>query len=211
MFYEEEPQRILRFGDVLQGYLSSTPVIQEPIVAKEALYGCHIELGLPKYTVVMDPCCRTRHKMISLSPLIKVWGTFFNNPYLAEDLTRVNREMEPQQAVPPHVWKEFPEKEKQKRLRVERSYAFENLFIYETHPLLPKYTLHIREGDKVTNYYMVNFRNAYKLCCDKINSPTDAPLESKILQLSRDTRSELRDKISAYFGKVPAEDKIFED
>ena len=119
--------------------------------------------------------------------------------------------MEPQQAVPPHVWEGFPEQEKQKRLRVGRSYAFENLFIYEPHPLLPKYTLPMRECDIETNYYMVNFRNTYKLCCDKINSPTDAPLESKILQLFRDTRSELRDKISAYFGKVPAEDKIFED
>lgn len=210
MFYEEEAQRVLRFGDVLQGYLSSTPVIQEPII-KKPIYGCHIDVDLPKCTVMMDPCCRTRHKMISLSPLIEIWGTFFNNPYLAEDLTRVNREMEPQQSVPPNVWKTFPEEEKQKRLRVERTYAFENLFIYEPHPLLPKYTVSRREGDIETNYYMVDFRNTYKLRCNKIHSPTDAPLESKILTLSRDTRSKFRDKIAAYYGKVPAEDKVFED
>lgn len=210
MFYEEEPQKVLRFGDVLQGYLLCTPVIQEPMV-KKSICGCHIDVDLPKYTVVMDPCCRTRHKMISLSPLIRIWGTFFNNPYLAEDLTRMNREMEPRETVPSIKWKSFPEEEKQKRLGVGRSFAFENLFVFAPHPLLPKYIISRKEDDIETNYYMVDFRNTYKLCCDKINSPTDAPLESKILQLSYVTRSELRDKISAYYGKVPAEDKVLED
>jgi len=210
MFYVKERQEVLRFGDVLQGYLLSTPVIPEPIVEKP-LYDCHIDVGLPKYTVVMDPCCKTKHKMISLSPLIEIWGTFFQNPYFAEDLTRINREMGPQEAVSPQQWESFPEEEKQRRLREGRVYAFENLFIYEPHPLLPKYKVPRREGDIETNYYMLDFRNTYKLRCDKINSPTDAPLESKILQLSIDARSELRNKISTYYGKPPLEDKISED
>jgi len=150
--------------------------------------------------------------MISLTPLIKVWGTFFDNPYLAKDLTNVNREMEPQQAVPPKVWEGLPEEEKLKRLIEKRGYAFARLFVYAPHPLLPKYIVHRRSAENPeTNYYMTDFRNTYKLCCDKINSPTDAPLESKILQLSLKTRSELREKVSAYYGKVPLEDKILED
>lgn len=210
MFYEEKPHEVLRFGDVLQGYLSSTPVIKEPILDR-SIHDCHVDLNLPRYSVVMDPCCRTRHKMISLTPLIKIWGTFFDNPYLAEDLTRVNRVMTPQQAVPPEVWEKLPQEEQQKRLKEELAYAFESFFVYAPLPLFTKYTVHRKKGSVNTNYYMIDFRNTFKLCCDKIISPFNAPLESKVLQLSYTTRSELRDKVSAYYGKVPEEDKILED
>lgn len=178
---------------------------------EKPLYDCHIDVELPDYAVVMDPCCRTKHKMISLSPLIKIWATFFNNPYFAEDLTRINQEMEPQNTVPPQIWAGFSEEEKERRQREGRVYAFENLFIYEPHPLLPPYPVHRKEGDMDTSYYMLDFRNTYKLRCEKIHSPTDAPLGSKILQLSIEARSELRKKISIYYGKPPAEDMLFED
>ena len=58
---------------------------------------------------------------------------------------------------------------------------------------------------------MIDFRNTYKLNYEKINPPKDAPLESKCLQLSIQARSELRDKIAWYYGRVPEEDKILED
>jgi hypothetical protein len=66
----------------------------------------------------MDPCCQIRNQCIFLTPLIPILNTFFDNPYLATDLTRINRTMEPQQSVPPHVWEGFSEEERQKRLQV---------------------------------------------------------------------------------------------
>ena len=69
--------------------------------------------------------------------------------------------------------------------------------------------VHKKQGKNIeTNYYMADFRNTYKLYCDKIKSSEKAPLESKCLQLSVQARSELRDKISYYYARIPKEDKI---
>ena len=73
------------------------------------------------------------------------------------------------------------------------------------HKLLYNFT---QQKQIETNYYMVDFRNTYKLYCDKIKSPEKAPLESKCSQLSVQARSELRDKISYYYERIPKEDKI---
>jgi len=210
MFYAEEKSAALRFGDVLRGYFSTTPVIKEPMLEK-TIRAYNIDVDFPPFSVIMDPCCEIGKKMISLTPLIPVRGSFFANPYLAEDLTRVNRKMLPQQAIPPHAWEQLTAEQKQERLAVGLEYAFLSLFIYEKHDLLPKYTVHRKEGPTETNCYMVDFRNIHRLCCDKIISPEDAPLESKVLELSIETRKELRDKVASYYGRVPAEDQVRED
>jgi len=210
MFYAEKTSNALRFGDVIRGFLSTTPVITEPAL-KEPFKSYNIDVNVPIFSVVMDPCCQIGNKSVSLTPLIQIRISFFDNPYLAEDLTRVNRKMEPQQAVPPLAWEKLSQEEKQKRMKIGREYAFVGLFIYEKHDRLPKYTVQRKENKIETNYYMIDFRNIHKLCCDKINSPTDAPLETKILELSVKTRTELRDKISVYYATPPIEDKLAED
>jgi len=210
MFYAKEMSKALRFGDVLKGYFLTTPVIKEPALNGH-IETCNIDVNFPSFVVVMDPCCEIGHKSISLTPLLPIRGSFFDNPYLAKDLTRINRKMEPRQAIPPHAWDKLSPEEQAKRLAVGREYAFISLFVYEKHDLLPRYTVHRRDRTIETNYYMINFRNTYKLCCDKINSPKDAPLESKVLELSIETRQELRDKVAAYYARVPLEDKIAED
>ena len=58
---------------------------------------------------------------------------------------------------------------------------------------------------------MIDFRNTYKLCCDTINSAKDAPLKTKVLQISVETRKELREKIAFYFGRPAPEDEALED
>jgi len=211
MFYAEERDKALRFGDVLRGYFSTTPVIKEPIL-KEPIESYNIDVNLPVFSVVMDPCCQIGKKTISLTPLIPIRGSFFDNPYLAEDLTRVNRKMDPQQAIPPRAWKEMTAEQKTERLAVGREYAFVNLFVYEKHDLLPKYIVHRPRGKNIeTNYYLINFRDIHKLRCDKIKSPEDAPLESKVLQLHVETRKELRGKVASYYGTPPPEDRALED
>lgn len=210
MFYAKEMSKALRFGDVLRGYFRTTPRIEKPAL-QEPLKRYNIDVCSPVFCVVMDPCCEIRDKAISLTPLVKISGSLFNNPFLAEDLTRINRKMKPHQSMPPHAWKELPEEKKREREAVGLAYAFFRWFIYEGHDLLPKYTVHRTTGNIETNYYIINFRETFKLCCDKINSPEDSPLESKVLELSLETRQELRLKLISYYKRVPKEDVALED
>jgi len=216
MFYEKDIDNALRFGDVLRGYIAITPNIKSPILTPSALNeGYNIDINLPIFSVIISPCCSIGDDTISLTPLIKVRNTFFDNPYFTEDLTRINREMKPQLAVPPYVWNGLPPEEQQKRLQEGedgKGYAFLEFFIYKDCDLFPKYSVDMRQGKNIeTNYYMIDFRNTYKLYCNKIKSPKEAPLESKCLQLSLQTRAELRDKISYYYARIPKEDMVLED
>jgi len=204
MFYQLEMDNTLRFGDILGGFILSAPNIAEPASCQNY----KIEITTPTYCVVLSPCCSIGNKVISLSPLIKLLGSFFNNPFFVEDLTRINREMEPKQAVSPSVWEQLPPEEKQKRLNEKRGYALTGFFVYGKHDLLPKYPINRKQGNIETNYYMIDFKNIHKINCDKINSAKDAPLKTKLLQLSISARSELREKLSYFYARVPAEDKV---
>jgi len=55
---------------------------------------------------------------------------------------------------------------------------------------------------------MLDFRRIYRVECEKVANPKQAPLETKILELSVVTRGELRDKLADYFGRIPDEDRI---
>ena len=211
MFYTEKPDRALRFGDVLRGYPSTTPRIEEPfLTGNSAKY--KIDVALPDFTVIMDPSCEIREQAICLTPLIKVKRRFFDNPYFAKDLTRINQEMEPQEALSPLAWKKLSEQKQLEKLKEGRTYALLNLFIYEKHDLFPLYTVK-RKGqeDIMTNYYLIDFRNTYKICCKEIISPEKSPLKSKVLQLSSKARSELTNKLLKYYERIHLEDKPIED
>lgn len=212
MFYESISDNFsnFRFGDVLKGYIEAIPHIEEPTLSPVD-QNYQIDIGFPKFSVIISPCCSIGNKIISLTPLIQLRGDFFGNPYFAEDLTRINRKMEPSQTVSPEIWAKFSLEEKEKRLKEGNSYALLELFIYEKNDFFPKYVVDRKQGNIETNFYMIDFRNTYKLCCEKIVNPKDVPIVSKVLQLSIATRSELRDKLSSYYGKTPKEDKIQED
>lgn len=211
MFYQEGLDNALRFGDVVKGYILTNAILEKPSWDTQ-VSDYAVSVSLPQFAVIMTPCCSIEDRTITLTPLIKVYPAFFDNPYLAEDLTRVNRIMSPEQAVPPHVWNRLGADEKQRRLAEGNTYAFPSLFVYEQHLSLPQYTVHRKGGDNViTNWYMIDFRHIYKVHCNKIISPTDSPLESKHLQLSIEAREELRIKLARYYLRVPEEDKALED
>lgn len=207
MFYQEIIDAAFRFGDVLRGYTLVSSDIQVPNLSENY----KIDVNLPDFCVILSPCCSIGEKIISLSPLIKLRNSFFDNPYLVEDLTRINREMKPEESVPPHVWNSFPPEERQKRLEVGKGYAFLEFFVYNKNELFSTYIINRRQQNIETNYYMIDFRNTYKINCEKIISPKDSPLDSKCLQLSTQARTELRNKIAFYYARIPEEDKILED
>lgn len=210
MFYQDYLDQALRFGDVVKGYILTNAIISTPVWNTQH-ENYKVSVSLPQLSVIMTPCCSIQDGIIVLTPLIQVIPTFFNNPYLEEDLTRVNRIMSPKQSVQPSVWEQFSEEERQRRLAVGHTYAFGNLFVYERHESLPKYTLHIKGKDNIiTDYYMIDFRNLHKVHCDKIITPSNSPLESKHLQLSIEAREELRVKLARYYARVPLEDQLIE-
>ena len=176
MFYEEKFDDALRFGDVLTGFALASSTVKEP----NRLEKLDINIDIPKYSVIITPCCSIGEKMISLSPLIEVKGSYFDNPYLADDLTRINRTMKPEQTVAPNVWNTFPSEQKQKRLAEGEAYAFLYIFVYENHDLLPKYQIKRRNGIIETNYYMIDFRNICKVNCEKIIDAKRSPLDVKM-------------------------------
>ena len=213
MFYAEKTDYYLRFGDVVRGYILPNTTIKEPILSfKTESHNYTIDVEMP-YSVVLTPCCSIGESTISLTPLTKVRSNFFKNPYFAEDLTRINRKMEPQQAHSPDEWKNFSLEEQQRYLEEKINYALLNLFVYEENERFTKYTLRKRE----IIYYMINFKDIYTMKCAMIKrpeelKPEDAPIvESKVLQLSIQARSELRDKIVFYYSRIPKEDEILED
>jgi len=212
MFYEQKGDNALRFGDVIRGYININTTIKEPILDVKCLNeGYTLDISLPQFCVILTPCCSIRDKTISLTPLIKVEKKFFYNPYFAEDLTNINKVMRAEKTLPPDAWETLPNEEKERRLREGITYASPRLFIYEENDLFEPYTFNIHGKEIKTQYYMIDFKNVYKINCDKIISPEKSPLESKCLQLSIQARSELRDKIAYYFARVPEEDQIFED
>jgi hypothetical protein len=212
MFYEKEMEPTLRFGDVVKGYISADITIKQPILFHEKDdYNYKIDIELPRYSVVLTPCCSIGDSVIALAPLVRILGDFFSNPYFEKDITNINREMEPQQALSPENWNKLPKQEQNRRLSEGKRYALLNYFIYMSNEIFEKYAL---KGHDV-QHYMINFKDIRRIKCPLIKRPEkmrreDAIIQSKVLQLSISTRSELRDKI-AYFYREPAEDKLLED
>jgi|GEM_PF-615635 hypothetical protein len=204
-FYQDRMSNALRFGDILKGYIFTAPQFENP----EDLSKYIIDVSMPEYCVILSPCCSIRNNTILLAPLKKVLIDFYDNPYFKEDLTRINREMEPQETVSPDKWKKIHDEEKQRRLAEGRTYALHDYFVFSSHELLPEYPLNVRGIEPTTGFYMIDFRDTHKVKCNLIKSPEKSPLSTKLLELTVRSREELRQKIKFYYGHPPDEDKPY--
>ena len=206
MFYDSNPHSILRFGDIVRGFLLTHSHSYSPSSAsKPDVY--HIEVAHPELAAVLTPCCtiaQSAGNMLVITPLRKIKpDSYFDNSYLREDFTRINREMTIQQAIGPDKWGKISDEEKSERLADSpgKEYMALHFFAYDRHDLLPEYELKYKKMKASINYYMIDFRN---IC--RVQIPSDInPLSIKILQLSIQARKELREKLAHYFGR-PAED-----
>lgn len=205
MFYARDFTPALRFGDVVRGFVIASSDVKAPFLTS-APDKYALEVNQPQFAVVLSPCCSISDRVLSLAPLVRLRATFFSNPYLAEDVTRINIKMTAEQAVPPAKWANLPVEEKIRRQAEPLGYAFNELFVYQAHQLLSNYTIPRREGDVTTNMYMIDFRSASKVNCEKVINAKQSPVEAKCLELSIETRSQLREKIAEYFARIPRED-----
>lgn len=204
MFYKEKRDNALRFGDVLVKYILASSNIKEPVYND-----FNINIEFPAFCVVLSPCCSIGEKIISLSPLVKIRKDFFKNPYFRADMTRINSKMLPEESLSTEKWDKLPEAEKQRRKAIGLEYALLEFFIYEQNTSFTPYTETIRGEEITTSYYMIDFRKIYRVNCDKIMSATDAPIETKILQLDEFSRKDLREKLANYFFRTAEEDKPY--
>jgi len=208
MFYDSNTQGILRFGDIVRGFLLTYSKGYSPSSAnKPDAY--HIEVTHPNLAAVLTPCCtiaQSSGEMLILTPLRKIRpDLYFDNSYLKEDFTRINCELTIQEAIGPEKWQKLSDEEKAQRLAQSpgKKYIILDEFIYDKHDLLPEYELaYMKKNKEAINYYMIDFRNIFR-----VQIPSDInPLSIKILQLSIQARKQLREKLAHYFGRRPEED-----
>ncbi len=206
MFYlTNPPDPTLRFGDVLKGFVSTVPSLKEPILNQQNSHAYNIDINLTEFTVVLSPCCSIGPSIITLTPLIELRSDFFKNDYFIGDFTRINRKMNPNEKIEKEKWSDLDPVKKNKLIDQGFSFALLNFFIYEKNNYYPKYKRRSYE----TNYYMIDFKMTYHLKCSgiKSNGIVDTIIKkAKILQLSIQSRKELREKLSHYYLRVAPED-----
>lgn len=203
-FYSDRPDSDLRFGDIIEGSVIAS------IMAKELPMSgnFNIEVTVPGYAVVLSPCCAIGDRTILLSPLQPIPLSYLKNPFMSEDLTRINRIMTPEQAAPPDIWSHYTHDERLAKEQEGQTYAFMDIFIYQGHDLLKEYEL---GNGKRTSFYRIDFRRMTRVGCDMITQKNRSANGSKILELSVSCRQELREKMAKYFGRTPDEDKALMD
>lgn len=133
MFYTDKLSDFLRMGDIVEGYVLAVPKIKNPF--RDSFIDYRVDVDLPKLLVVLTPCCSIGDKKISLVPLeeVKTRKSLFEVPYLKEDMTNINRIMEPKKALTPESWgKKTPDEQRKIESRPV-DYQFEQLFVYAEH------------------------------------------------------------------------------
>ncbi len=230
MFYQDSIENRLRFGDVLKGFLSTIPSLAKPLdVQTKDTY--RIDVCVPDFSAVIDPCCEIGGGTLSLTPLIHAKATIWDTPNLLRDMTRINRKAMPKDVMHPRQWNDLPDERKRAIMNVSPDYGHRTYFIYESDARLDEYTVerpakYEEVTDPVSNLpkyneisgkhtfktrcYMIDFKKIYHVSCSKIfdqDKPLDKSiLDSRVLQLSKETRNELREKMGDYFGRPPEED-----
>jgi len=204
-FYEEQrPDEALRLGDIVSGFAIGT--INSPTRESDAF---RLEVDKPK-AVVMTPACSIGNRTILLAPLKGIDSRWLETPYLAQDLTNINRPMTRLQACPPGQLAKMGAPERA-AIQADTTKALRLLafFVYAPHDWLDSYEVKVNRNPARVGCYMVDFREIHRIKCDEIQSAENSPWrKAKLLQLSRNSRDELRTNLANYFGRPAPEDEV---
>jgi hypothetical protein len=203
MFYDfENPDPFLRLGDIIRGFQHIQPNFDK---LEENPLSFSLKIEKVEFFVVLTPCCSIEESKITITPLKKIIPTYFTNSHLSKDFTIINRIMPSEYLVPPEHWEKLPNEKKNEIIGEGPSFSFKNFFIYSSNSLLPIYSISYKGSIYETGYYQIDFKDAYSLESKHIQREMNFP---KVLQLSKETRQELREKLSSYYYRVPEVDKI---
>lgn len=199
-FYNDQPANNLRFGDVVTGFQFAALRMDSPASSGVPL-DLKIHVTRPPYFAVMTPCCSIEMQSFALAPLVEVRPAFFAVPYFAEDLARINVPTPPEKALPPEHWENLSPEKQSELLDRGMSYAFFDCFVYAGHTLFAKYTLKKKNVSWEVVHRLVDFKSIFRVECARIEREHDAPSGIKVLELTTEARAQLRDKLTAYFGR----------
>ena len=125
-------------------------------------------------------------------------------------MTRLNAHVEPKNSLPLTAWERMDPAKKAELLSKGPSYIYIECFVYEPHPLIPTYTLKksSKEGTKEweIGHRLIDFKQIFRVECNLIERLREAPEGIKLLELTISVRSQLREKLAAFFARVPEED-----
>lgn len=116
--------------------------------------------------------------------------------------------MKPEQTVSPEVWQKLPEEEQARRLEEDRAYALVEWFVFPPHASLGTYKVKRAGAEIDADHFAIDFRSAHRVECDAVVNTKQVPIAAKVLELGVQGRTELRSKLSGYFGRVPQEDAV---
>lgn len=204
-FYVRDLEPWLRLGDVIRGVTALEQGVKR---LRQGNGDDHlsIEVVRPKFSVVLSPCCSIEQGVVCLSPLLELRASMFENPYFAEDPTRVNRLVTPDKQVPPERWEKIPDHVRAERMLAGPTYTMTSVFVYAGSKALPHYVVKSKAIEVRTNHYMVDFQRMHKVNCVEVQRGQGLAAGTKVLQLSVLARQELRDKLGTYYSRVPQED-----
>lgn len=212
MFYIDEPDLTrLRFGDVIQGFIGTVPVIENPL-NPDVLQGYkyQIKFFIPEFSVIMTHCCSIGKGNLALAPLQKIHHKILLNRLNSEiysDFTELNRKIETKKRIPKLEWDNLTDKKKTKYELQGGTWNYIDKMFYEKHDLFTPYDIQLKGGILNTNFYVVDFNDIYNIECSKVKKKKidQEILRSKFLELTDNTREEFKEKIALYFSR-PADE-----
>ncbi|MBP8115220.1 MAG: hypothetical protein KAY50_07685 [Chitinophagaceae bacterium] len=193
----------LRLGDIINGFAHIVPSFDDFFTNGHEY---RLDVRPQKLFVVLTPCCSIEDKIITVVPLKDIRYSFYSNPYFKDDMTRINRPARKIDLLPPKQAENISAEERANLELAEPVYGFGELFIYGEHPKLPLYQIKYKTNTPIsTKYYMIDFKDAFTVKSEKIVRGNKYP---KLLQLTIASRGELRNKLAAYYSRVPEEDEV---
>lgn len=195
MFYSDVQTPEIRQGDIFEGLvnigITSLKFLTPDMLNKEHTPCFSVNLGF-SYATIITPCCDIQKRdYLAFCPLIPLQDKVRQNEFFNKDPTRLNTKVKPENMVPKLAWDRFTDEEKTKRAKTGKRYAFVHNFVFET-----------RE-DIFSNYMVIDFNCIFNISRKPLGGKNELLLPSRILQLSSESRRDLRLKLANYYFRNP--------
>jgi hypothetical protein len=197
-FYLDPPTKELRFGDVVTGFQHPTVRIDAP----DSALDLRISVTRPQYFAVMTPCCNIELKSFSLAPLESIRDAILRRPRLLENLSLINAQFPPKDGFTPEEIAKMDVEKQAELVSQAATYSYLDCFVYEPNGFFPPYEVkRNKQNWPNLRHRMVDFKSIFRVDCSLIEREQEMPSGVKISELTVETRAQLRDKLTNYFGR----------
>ena len=213
MFYSDRVSKCYRMGDVIEGFAVIDPNFHKG--SCDVSMDFDIKIKRYSFYVILTPCCSIENNKVALVPLCQINNSLIVNRFIMDNLLKINEIIRPKLVYSDEHYKNLSDNEKMTADNLPDCYTFVDKFIYEGNAMLPEYSISRKlkiDGEKqtlelTTTKHMISFKDAISVSCDYFARTNNEAL--KILELTPEARSILRNKLTAFYGRVPDEDKPY--